>query len=56
MQYLLLICQNDSHRSKMTPDQDAVMYQEYGALIQELTAKGKFLGGNQLKPTSTATT
>jgi hypothetical protein len=56
MEYLLLICQNDANRAKMTSDQEAAIYQEYGQLIQDLTAKGKFLGANQLKPTATATT
>jgi hypothetical protein len=56
MQYLLLICQNEANRATMTPTEETAMYQEYGQLIQDLTAKGKFLGGNQLKPTTTATT
>jgi hypothetical protein len=56
MEYLLLICQNEANRTKMTPDQQAAVYQEYGQLIQDLTAKGKYLGGNELKPTATATT
>lgn len=56
MEYLLLICQNEANRTKMTPAEETTLYQEYGQLIQELTAKGKFLGGNQLKPTTTATT
>ncbi|HEX4003557.1 MAG TPA: YciI family protein [Candidatus Acidoferrales bacterium] len=56
MEYLLLICQNDANRAKMTQDQEAAIYQEYGQLIQDLTAKHKFLGANQLKPTATATT
>lgn len=56
MEYLLLICQNEANHTKMTPAEETTLYQEYGQLIQELTAKGKFLGGNQLKPTTTATT
>jgi hypothetical protein len=56
MEYLLLICQNDANRAKMTPDQQAAVYEEYGQLIQDLTARGKYLGGNELKPTATATT
>jgi hypothetical protein len=56
MQYLLMVCQNEANRAQMTPAEENALYQEYGQLIQDLTAKGKFLGGNQLKPTSTATT
>lgn len=56
MEYLLLICQNEANRTKMTQAEETALYQEYGQLIQELTAKGKFLGGNQLKPTTMATT
>lgn len=56
MEYLLLICQNEANRTKVTQAEETTLYQEYGQLIQELTAKGKFLGGNQLKPTATATT
>ena len=56
MEYLLLICQNEANRTKVTQAEETTVYQEYGQLIQELTAKGKFLGGNQLKPTTTATT
>lgn len=56
MEYLLLVCQNEAQRTKMTQAEETVLYQEYGNLIQDLTAKGKFLGGHQLKPTSTATT
>lgn len=56
MEYLLLICQNEANRTKVTQAEETTLYQEYGQLIQELTAKGKFLGGNQLKPTTTATT
>lgn len=56
MEYLLLINQIEADRGKMTPDEQAAMYQEYGQLMQDLSAKGKFLGGNELKPTTTATT
>lgn len=56
MEYLLLINQIEADRGKMTPDEQAAMYQEYGQLMQDLSAKGKFVGGNELKPTTTATT
>jgi len=48
MQYLLMICQNEANRAQMTPAEENALYQEYGQLIQDLTAKGKFLGGNRL--------
>jgi len=56
MQYLLMICGNEAEFGKMTPNEESAMHEEYGKLIQELSGEGKFLGGNQLKPTTTATT
>jgi hypothetical protein len=56
MQYLMLIYQNEAEFAKATEKELTPMYQEYGKLRDELAAGGKFIGGNQLQPTGTATT
>lgn len=56
MQYLMLIYHNEREWEKKSPAEHAPMYQEYGQLIQELAQTGKYLGGDQLKSTETATT
>jgi len=56
MQYLLLIYHNESEWEKLGPSQQATIYQEYRELIQRLAATGKYLAGDELKPTTTATT
>ena len=56
MEYLLLIYHSEAGWGKMTPADEAAIYREYGQLRDELSGKGKFLGGDQLKPTPMATT
>jgi len=56
MQYLLLIYHNESEWEKLGPSQQAAIYREYRELIQRLAATGKYLAGDELKPTTTATT
>jgi len=56
MQYLLLIYHNEAEWAKMTQAQAEPIYAQYRALREDLQKKGKYLGGNQLKPTATATT
>jgi hypothetical protein len=56
MQYLLLIYHSEQGFEKTTESDRAAIYQEYGQLREELSAKGKFLGGNQLAATAMATT
>jgi hypothetical protein len=56
MQYLMLIYHSEAEWGKMKPTDETAIYQEYGQLMGDLTEKGKFLGGSQLKPTATATT
>lgn len=55
MQYLLLIYHSEAEWGKLTPAEHATLYQEYGQLREDLTGKGKFLGGNQLAATTMAT-
>jgi hypothetical protein len=56
MQYLLLIYNAESQWDAMTEAEHAAMHQEFGAFTQSIIAKGNFKGGNQLFPTSKATT
>jgi hypothetical protein len=56
MQYLLLIYDSEAAWAKMTPADQAGMYQEYGQFTKEITEKGKYVGGNQLQPIASATT
>jgi hypothetical protein len=54
MQYLALIYETEASRSKMTPEQQEAMFDEYRKLIAELGPK--FIGGNRLRPATSATT
>jgi len=56
MQYLLLIYHTESEWEKLDPAQQASVYDEYRELIQQLAAAGKYIAGDELKPTTTATT
>ena len=56
MQYLMLIYHTEAAFAKMTEPEKGAMYQEYGQLVEELTQKGKYIGGHQLTPTSSAST
>ena len=56
MQYLMLIYHSEAGFENRSESDQAVIYQEYGQLREELVAKGKFLGGNQLAMTTVATT
>ena len=54
MKYLMLIYQNEKQWTAHTEAETQKIYQEYGALRQELTASGNFVGGSQLHPIATA--
>jgi hypothetical protein len=56
MQYLMLIYHSEAGFEKTSESDRAAIYQEYGQLREELSAKGKFVGGHQLLPTTMATT
>jgi hypothetical protein len=56
MQYLLLIYDAEAAWAKLSPAEQGAVYQEYGQFTQEITQKGKFLGGHQLQPIASATT
>jgi hypothetical protein len=56
MQYLLLICDDEKRwAAQNQSDMESVMG-DYRSLIQEIAQSGHYKGGNQLQPTSTATT
>ncbi len=55
MQYLLLIYHGEEQWEMLTEPERQAMYSDYRALREDLQTGGKFIGGNQLQPTSTAT-
>jgi hypothetical protein len=56
MQYLLLIYHNEEQWEKQTETERQQMYNGYRELRLDLEQKKKFIGGNQLQSTATATT
>jgi hypothetical protein len=56
MEYLMLIYHSEAGFEKTTESDRAALYQEYGQLREDLSGKGKFLGGSQLLLTTMATT
>jgi hypothetical protein len=56
MEYLMLIYTTEADWAKLTPAEQNALSQEYGQFTQEIIQKSKFVGGNQLKPTASATT
>lgn len=56
MQYLLLIYGSEREWAKKPVPEQTAIHREYRQLIQELVESGKFLAGDQLHPSSTATT
>jgi len=56
MQYLLMIYGNEKVHQQYTEAEGRKIYGEYMKFTQEIKDNGKYLGGNPLKPTSTATT
>src|SRR5262245_6115642 len=56
MQYLLLIYLEESRWEKLGDAEQQKIYQQYRDLIGDLQKSGKYLGGHELQPTSTATT
>ena len=56
MQFLLLIYGQEADFAKTTESEQVAIYQEYGKLVEALKAKKIYIGGNPLKPTSTAST
>ncbi len=56
MQYLLLIYDYEKQLAAMSDASRKELFGEYYKLTGELKEKGKYVGGNPLMPTTTATT
>jgi hypothetical protein len=56
MKYLLMIYGNESIAQKCSEAEGRKIYGEYMKFTQEIKDSDKYLGGNPLQPTSTATT
>jgi hypothetical protein len=56
MQYLLLLYNNETEFQVLSQEERGKIIQEYFALIDDMTRRGQYLGGNPLRPTSTART
>ncbi len=56
MQYLLLIYESEAQWEAVKEADKQKIYQQYGELTQDLQKSGKYKGGHQLQPISTATT
>lgn len=56
MKYLLLIYGNEAQMQTASQEQNSQMLAAYGAYAEAMTKAGVMLGGNRLRPTSSATT
>jgi len=56
MQYLLMIYMNEAGMASATPADIAKVSNEYAKFTQDIVKNGNFKGGEQLHPTSAATT
>ncbi len=56
MQYLLLICTDESSTGSLSPEEQSAMMAEYGAFANDFGSRGVLKGGERLHPTSDATT
>src|ERR1700690_3100045 len=56
MQYLLMIYEDEKLWPARSQEENGKIFAEYGAFTEELAKSGKFLGGNPLQATHTATT
>lgn len=56
MKYMLLIYHEEQAWNRLTEVEVQQIYGEYRALIQELQSSGRYLVGDQLQPTTTAST
>jgi hypothetical protein len=56
MKYMLLIYHDEQIWNSYTEPEHQEIYREYRELIQELQSGGKYLEGDELQPTTTAST
>ncbi len=55
MKYMLLICRDEQVWEKLSATERQKIYADSVALSEELTARGQYLGGHPLHPSSSAT-
>jgi hypothetical protein len=55
MKYMLMICRDEPAWEKLDMTERQRIYEEITELAQELTARGQYLGGFPLHPSSSAT-
>ena len=55
MKYMLLICRDEPVWDKLSTTERKQVYRDTLALSEELTARGQYLGGSPLYPSSSAT-
>jgi hypothetical protein len=55
VKYMLMICRDEPAWAKLSPDERRQIYAETLQLSEELTARGQYLGGMPLHPSSSAT-
>jgi len=55
MKYMLLLCRDEPTWAQMSLPERKRLYEDMVVLSDELTARGQFLGGNPLLPSSSAT-
>ncbi|HXR22085.1 MAG TPA: YciI family protein [Acidimicrobiales bacterium] len=56
MQYLLLICNDESGFASLSPEERSAMTAEYEVFGNAMGSRGVLRGGERLRPTSDATT
>ncbi len=56
MQYMLLIHDDEKLWQSLSETELGALYQAYGAVTQEMRDRGAFIAGDQLQPTTAATT
>ena len=55
MKYMLMICRDEPAWEKLSGGERQKIYRDMVELSQELTARGQYLGGHPLHPSSSAT-
>jgi hypothetical protein len=56
MKYLLLVYGDETAFEAADPESRKKMYEAFGTVANDLTAKGQLLAGDELAPTTSATT
>jgi hypothetical protein len=56
MQYLLLLYHNEKEFQALSQEERGKLTHEYFTLVDDLTRRGQYVGGNPLEPTVTAKT